>query len=124
MATLNQGNAKSQMLVTAAKTMAMILFAKAHNFDHELSVTLQQLVTDQHPKIRRTVQHQDFMSVLELWSCETVYLVKLESARIRLAYPTLHGRRQSNSLGCWFNPTPHCIKHISRHNFIIWQCVE
>ncbi|XP_062523432.1 serine/threonine-protein phosphatase 4 regulatory subunit 4-like isoform X2 [Corticium candelabrum] len=81
MATLNQGNAKSQMLVTAPKTMgmpssdcsisdnpisecrrlcaynfpAMTLFAEPHNFEHELSVTLQRLVTDQHPKVRRTV---------------------------------------------------------------------
>ena len=34
---------------------AMTLFAEPHNFEHELSVTLQRLVTDQHPKVRRTV---------------------------------------------------------------------
>ncbi|XP_062498899.1 uncharacterized protein LOC134176236 [Corticium candelabrum] len=55
MATLNQGNANLQMLVTAPKTMVMTLFAEAHNFEHELLVTLPRLVTDQHPKVRRTV---------------------------------------------------------------------
>ena len=33
----------------------MTLFAEAHNFEHELLVTLPRLVTDQHPKVRRTV---------------------------------------------------------------------
>ncbi|XP_062517318.1 uncharacterized protein LOC134192588 isoform X1 [Corticium candelabrum] len=60
-----------------------------------------------------------FISVLKLWNCETVYLVKLESAKIRLAYSTLHGRRlfclAIYKLYCRFNPTPHCIKHISQH---------
>ncbi|XP_062518029.1 uncharacterized protein LOC134193227 isoform X2 [Corticium candelabrum] len=50
---------------------------------------------------------------LELWNCETMYLVEIESAKVCLAYPTLHGRREIVLAA--FSRTPHCIKYISVH---------